>query len=294
MKYKIGDRVRIVPKTTEEMNWTDEMDVYLGRVMTIKNIISGLIFGDRYKMAEDDGEYYWDDSMIAGLASEIPFDFGAWKYKNVCMHCKTEEEAEDFCKMMDKAGLRWSSGESYLELSNFRNHENHICYFFNNGAYSGYEYVKTKGCTILEWSDYRSTKPPKVEEPPKEEQEKIMETKIDDKPLSYQETMDIYKRLCEHHRKRNSCRECPVGSFKNYTGKMCRDFLIENTDKVEPILKQWAAEHPVKSNRDKFVEFFGEIQKYDGECEHHCATVPCTSCNWWHQEYVEPDKAKVE
>lgn len=45
MKYKVGERVRIVSETTEEMNWVSEMDMYLGRVMTIKNIISGLIFG---------------------------------------------------------------------------------------------------------------------------------------------------------------------------------------------------------------------------------------------------------
>lgn len=286
MKYKVGDRVRIVSETTEGMNWIGEMDVYLGKVMTIKNIIGGLIFGGRYKMAEDDGEYYWDDSMIVGLASEMPFDFGAWKDINVCMHCATKEEAEDFCKVMDKAGLRWSSGSSYLLWSCFEPYGEQTCYCFNKGTYESTVRAKNKGYTILEWSDYRST------ESPKGEQEKTMETKIDDKPLSYQETMDIYKRLCEHHRKRSSCRECPVSSFKNYTEKMCREFLIENTDKAEPILKKWIAEHPVKTNRDKFVEFFGEIQKYDDKCEHRCATVPCTSCNWWHQEYVEPYEEK--
>lgn len=36
MKYKVGDRVRIVSETTEGMNWIGEMDVYLGKVMTIK------------------------------------------------------------------------------------------------------------------------------------------------------------------------------------------------------------------------------------------------------------------
>lgn len=159
MKYKVGDRVRIVSETAEEMNWISEMDVYLGKVMTIKNIISGLIFGGRYKMAEDDGEYYWDDSMIVGLASEMPFDFGAWKDINVCMHCATKEEAEDFCKVMDKAGLRWSSGTSYLEMSCFGNHKNRTCYFFNDGTYSDNKHAKTKGYTILEWSDYRSTEP---------------------------------------------------------------------------------------------------------------------------------------
>lgn len=280
MKYKIGDRVRIVSEPPEGLNWVSEMDVYLGRVMTIKSIVSGLIFGGRYIMVEDKGKCFWYDNMIVGLASEAPFDFDAWKYKNVCMHCKTEEEAEDFCREMAKAGLRWSNGESYLELSNFRNHENHICYFFNNGAYSGYEYAKTKGCTILEWSGYRSTEP-------KEEQEKIMETNIYDKPLSFQETMDIYKRLCEHHHKRNSCKECPVSSSKNYTKKLCRDFLIENTDKAEPILKQWAAEHPVKTNEQKCNEMFLEVfgMQYATALMHP---------DWWHQEYVEPDKAKVE
>ena len=36
MKYKVGERVRIVSEATEKMNWVSEMDVYLGRVMTIK------------------------------------------------------------------------------------------------------------------------------------------------------------------------------------------------------------------------------------------------------------------
>lgn len=119
---------------------------------------------------------------------------------------------------------------------------------------------------------------------------KKMETKIYDKPLSYQETMDIYKRLCEHYHKRSSCEKCPVSSSKNYTKKLCRDFLIENTDKAEPILKQWAAEHPVKTNRDKFIEVFGEIERF-GKCEIiDCSTVPCLECGWWNREYVEPEK----
>ncbi len=107
MKYKVGERVRIVSETTEEMNWVSEMAMYLGRVMTIKSIVSGLIFDDRYIMAEDKGKWFWNDEMIAGLASETPFDFDVWKDKKVCMHCKTRQEAEDFCREMDKAGLRW-------------------------------------------------------------------------------------------------------------------------------------------------------------------------------------------
>ena len=114
---------------------------------------------------------------------------------------------------------------------------------------------------------------------------KKMKLKTDDKPLSYQEAVDIYKRLCEHHRKRNSCKECPVGSVKNYVGKLCRDFIIENTDKAEPILKKWVGEHPVKTNEQKCNEMFLEVfgMQYATALMHP---------EWWKQEYVEPYKVK--
>ena len=279
MKYKVGDRVRIVSKASEEMNWISEMDVYLGRVMTIKNIISGLIFGGRYKMVEDDDEYYWDDEMIVGLASEVPFDFGAWKGKKVCMHCKTRQEAEDFCREMNKAGLSWSSGNSYLSWSCFDPYKEQTCYCFNKGTYDSTVYAKDKGYQILEWSDYRST------EPQKEEQEKTM-SKSNDKPLSYQEAMKIKKRICETVS--YNCEDCYMAPGAN----SCNDFFANYADKAESLLKDWATEHPVKTNMDKLIEVFGEIQKYDDECEHHCSNRPCQSCDWWLQEYVEPYKEK--
>lgn len=281
MKYKKGDRVRIVSETTEGMNWISEMDVYLGRVMTIKNIISGLIFGGRYKMVEDDDEYYWDDEMIVGLASEVPFDFGAWKGKKVCMHCKTRQEAEDFCREMNKAGLSWSSGNSYLSWSCFDPYKEQTCYCFNKGTYDSTVYAKDKGYQILEWSDYSSTEP-------KEEQEKTMKTKSNDKPLSFKEAMKIKKRLCLSMR--DECENCPLSSYNNYTAKPCDDFMMDHPDMAEPILKKWATAHPVKTNMDKLIEVFGEIQKYDDKCKNHCSTIPCKGCNWWQQEYVEPYK----
>lgn len=287
MKYKKGDRVRIVSGGTKNMSFNGIMVKYLGTVMTVKEARETYASGIPcyYKMVEDDGEWFWYDNMIVGLASETPFDFGAWKGREVCMHCRTREEAEDFCREMDKAGLTWIGGTSYLKMSCFNAYKDLTCYYFNEGAYESIGCAKDRGYQILEWSDYRSTEP-------KEEQEKIMETKIDDKPLSFTEAMSIFKRLCEHQQKRNSCEECPVSSSKNYTKKLCRDFLIENTDKAEPILKQWAAEHPVKTNRDKLIEVFGEIQKYDDGCKNHCSTIPCKSCNWWQQEYVEPYEEK--
>ena len=278
MKYEVGDRVRIVSETTEEMNWAGKTDAYLGRVMTIKNIISGLIFGGRYIMAEDKGKWFWGDEMMVGLASEVPFDFGAWKDKHVCMHCRTEEEAEDFCREMDKAGLTWGRGASYLEQSCFNLYKDLTCYYFNEGTHESIGCAKNKGHTILEWSDYRSTEP-------KEEQEKTMGTKIDDKPLSLQEATSIYKRLCESQRKKESCRECPVSSFKNHTNKVCRDFIINNSDTAEPILKKWLAEHPVKTNEQKCNEMFLEVF---GMQYATALMLP----DWWQQEYIEPYKEK--
>lgn len=276
MKYKKGDRLRIVSESPDGLNWNDKMDTYLGKVMTV-----GGLFYNGYKMAEDKGEWYWYDSMIAGLASEIPFDFCAWKDKNVCMHCRTREEAEDFCNEMHKAGLTWSSGISYLKMKWFSIYENNTCYCFNEGVYGDIKQAKNKGYTILEWSDYRSTEP-------KEEREKTMKTKSNDKPLSFKEAMKISKRLCTSMR--DVCENCPLSSYNNYTAKPCDNFMMDHPDMAEPILKKWATAHPVKTNMDKLIEVFGEIQKYDDGCKNHCSTIPCKSCNWWQQEYVEPYK----
>lgn len=70
MKYKIGDRVRIVSSKETSVGWNSDglMDKWLGKVMTIRNIQ-----GDAYKMIEDKGEFcrggwFWFENMIEGLA----------------------------------------------------------------------------------------------------------------------------------------------------------------------------------------------------------------------------------
>lgn len=63
MKYRAGDRVKIVSESTMEMDSQARMDVWLGKVMTIKAILAD----HRYLMKEGDSEFCWDDNMIAGL-----------------------------------------------------------------------------------------------------------------------------------------------------------------------------------------------------------------------------------
>ena len=77
------------------------------------------------------------------------------------MHCKTEEEAKDFCRVLHEAGRKWCTGVSYLENTNWSNtlYGTRIYYNFNRGMYASDESTYTcEGYTILEWSDFMNKK----------------------------------------------------------------------------------------------------------------------------------------
>lgn len=72
MKYKIGDRVRIVSKWGDgcNQNLKGKMDKWLGKVMTVRD--AGIAF---YRMVEDIednewGGWVWTENCIAGFACE--------------------------------------------------------------------------------------------------------------------------------------------------------------------------------------------------------------------------------
>lgn len=73
------------------------------------------------------------------------------EYNKIAVYCKTEEEAKDFCKRMHEHGMKWCSGESYLKETNYEFYEEEMCYI--RGEFSSYQYYKSKGYKILEWSD---------------------------------------------------------------------------------------------------------------------------------------------
>lgn len=139
--------------------------------------------------------------------------------------------------------------------------------------------AKKRGDQILEWSDYRSTKPPK------EEQEKTVQIKADDKPLGYQEAIKTYKRICNSIAE---CINCPLTSDNNGTQISCQDFLRNYPEKAELILKKWLVEHPIKTNEDKINEMFLEMFgiSYATALAHP---------DWWQQEYRDiSDKVQKE
>lgn len=83
------------------------------------------------------------------------FNWDEFKDKDnkIAVHCKTEEEAIDFCKQMHEHGMKWSTGKSYMEKTNYKEYEERTCYT-GEGMFSSYRYYNSEGYEILEWSDY--------------------------------------------------------------------------------------------------------------------------------------------
>lgn len=86
---------------------------------------------------------------------EFDFDKYPGKY---AMHCKTREEAKEFCKVMHEAGRAWSSGTSYIRNKRWDIYRDATAYDFNAGRYCSVEFYQERGYTILEWSDFRKEK----------------------------------------------------------------------------------------------------------------------------------------
>lgn len=82
------------------------------------------------------------------------FNWEEFLDNKIAVHCKTEEEAKDFCKQMHEHGLKWGkSKKSYIEKTNWHVLKEKTCYT-NYGSYSEKDYYIENDFEILEWSDY--------------------------------------------------------------------------------------------------------------------------------------------
>ena len=83
------------------------------------------------------------------------FNWDEFKNKDnkIAVHCKTEEEAKDFCRQMHEHGMRWCDDESFLKATEYAIHEEKTCYS-GSGMIGSFAYFIGKGYKILEWSDY--------------------------------------------------------------------------------------------------------------------------------------------
>ena len=83
------------------------------------------------------------------------FNWDEFKNKDnkIAMHCKTEAEAKDFCKIMHEHGMEWRDGESYLEYTGYERYLSKTCYS-GDRWFADYDFCESEGYKILEWSDY--------------------------------------------------------------------------------------------------------------------------------------------
>lgn len=75
------------------------------------------------------------------------------------MHCDSKDKAAMFCKYLDSAGLKWSSGRSYLGCNFWTIGKEKTRYLFNDGEYASGICYTERLYTILEFDDFDWTKP---------------------------------------------------------------------------------------------------------------------------------------
>lgn len=76
-----------------------------------------------------------------------------WENKEkLFINCKTEEQANIFCKESDKLGKTWSAGDSYLFYNHWKSYKEDTCYN-NESTYGLKAWCQTYGYKILNFED---------------------------------------------------------------------------------------------------------------------------------------------
>lgn len=83
----------------------------------------------------------------------MKFNINNYKGK-YAMHCKTEEEAKEFCDYLHSIGKTWHDGDSYQSNTLWYVSKKYTCYEFNDGYRGSVVNYIDRNYTILEWSDF--------------------------------------------------------------------------------------------------------------------------------------------
>ena len=160
MKYKVGDRVRIVDQWVEGccQNTDGRMDHWLGQIMTIRDVRC-----DSYKMEEDKeesyrgGGWYWSEACIVGLADETPAhrmtleEFFA-SDKEIAIRCATIDEAVILFSNFIELGKTWRTSDSYsIDRLNYEYGDNTA--YSNKGSYGRATSYRDRGDTVIDFCD---------------------------------------------------------------------------------------------------------------------------------------------
>lgn len=84
--------------------------------------------------------------------NKINFNFEEHKGRLEVVHCKTIQEAKQWCQFMHNNGLTWYDGTNYLKNNEWDYYKENTCYFFNERSVCDIRYVVTIGYTIIEFS----------------------------------------------------------------------------------------------------------------------------------------------
>lgn len=98
-----------------------------------------------------------------------------------------------------------------------------------------------------------------------------------------------YQRMCRRYIK-HGCEYCKLASHNNGFYLVCEKFIFEKPEEAVRIVEQWNKENPIKTNRNKFHEVFGNASVNDlfiaDQIEGtHLFGIKQT--DWWEQEYIE-------
>ena len=85
------------------------------------------------------------------------FDWENFKGNSkMCVHCQTEHEAKEFCRLMHEHGMKWIGGKSYLTINHYINYKEKTCYY-GDGEYCDLEWADIHGDKICMFSKYDFT-----------------------------------------------------------------------------------------------------------------------------------------
>lgn len=193
MKYKIGDKVRVV-SLPEGCEYNSSMQETIGKICEIKNIYNDLIC--HYEIYQSDRKEYWwfrEENLepvrkpnkllkrIKELEKRVEELENANKTvkeivnnsqpskkitlkeffeskEKLAIHCDTESKANELLKAFDKIGKKWDDNKSYLNENNWNEYEEETCYT-NYNLYGNRDFYKDIGCSIYEFEEIDLTIP---------------------------------------------------------------------------------------------------------------------------------------
>lgn len=79
--------------------------------------------------------------------------------EKLCVHLRTQEQANIFCRKADRLGYKWCDGDSYLKESYWYKLKKNTCYN-NLGEYCDKDWYEKNGYKILnfediDWEEYK-------------------------------------------------------------------------------------------------------------------------------------------